>query len=432
MKIQQVDEIATQIYHAYEREDVNLTSQIRELSVTSDLYVMMQSNGVLLLFTPEQDSTLPVYKYKSEVPKLVSEIENNNISSYAYKFTTNFENYDTLAYCKTLPDNGKLKSYLFIFTPLYPVNSTVSILRQQLITVTIISLILAFILSVFLSNRISNPLTKITLNAKKMGKGDYDITFDTDSPYTEINNLSSTLNRSALELGRADNLQKDLIANVSHDLKTPLTLIRSYSEKIRDLSGDNKEKRDKDLEVIINETERMAQLVTDMAEVSKLQNKKIELNLTVFDLAKEIRSIMESYKILENEGYIFEVSLPRECYVEADETRIKQVVQNLVGNAIKYSNGNRKEITVKLKKMGRTARFDVIDKGLGIPKEDISHIWDRYYRTSSNYQRPEEGSGLGLSIVKETLTLHNAEFGVRSELKKGSDFWFEIETTNKK
>ena len=431
MKITQVDEIATLIYHAYDREDANLTSEIRELSITSDLYIMMESNGALLLFSPEEDSTLPVFKYKNEIPRLKNELEKNNTNTASLHFTTSYEDYDTLAYVKVLHASEDSSVFLYIFTPLYPVSSTVSILKDQLAIVTIIALALAFALALFLSERLSTPLIKITKSAKRMGKGDYDVTFDTHSSYTEINNLSNTLNRAAIELGRADNLQKDMIANVSHDLKTPLTLIRSYAEKIRDLSGENKEKRDKDLEVIIKETEKMAKLVSDMSTLSKMQNSKIELNLTKFDLANEIKSIMASYEILsENEGFEFKVTLPRECTVEADETRIKQVVQNLVSNAIKYC-GDNKLIEVKLKKIGKMARFDVVDKGPGIPEEDLPHIWDRYFRTSTNYQRPEEGSGLGLSIVKEILTLHNAEFGVESEEGKGSDFWFEIEYIKK-
>lgn len=426
MKISQVDETATLIYHAFEREDINLTTEIRELSFTTDLYIMMESNDKLLLFTPEEDSTLPVFTYKNEIPVLKESLISNNSDTYSFKFTTNFENYDTLAYVKMLK-SGETPAYLYIFTPLYPVNTTVSILKDQLIIVTVIALFLAFALAIFLSERLSTPLTKITKSAKKMGKGDYNVTFDTHSSYTEINNLSNTLNRAALELGRADNLQKDLIANVSHDLKTPLTIIRSYAEKIRDLSGENKEKRDKDLDVIINETEKMTTLVSDMSTLSQMQNMKTELNITSFDISQVIKTIMASYEILsENEGYDITVTLPKECIINADAMKMKQVIQNLISNAVKYC-GQSKKIIVKLKKFNKYIRFDVIDKGQGISEEDLPHVWDRYYRASKNYQRQEEGSGLGLSIVKEILTLHNADFGVESEIGKGSDFWFEME-----
>ena len=127
--------------------------------------------------------------------------------------------------------------YLYIFSPLYPVNSTVDILKNQLFYVTIITLFGAFSLAIYFANRISRPIKSITTTAKEMGRGNYDVKFRGNS-YSEINNLAETLNTAAYELGNADARQKDLIANVSHDLKTPLTMIRSYAEMIRDLSGE--------------------------------------------------------------------------------------------------------------------------------------------------------------------------------------------------
>ena len=432
MKITEVDRIASSICHSYMKNDEDLTKNIQELSVSNDFYVMMESGGTVLLFNPEQENIIPVYRYQNQTPKLKSMLEKSK-SPYApvsFKFSTTFEKYSTLAYGRYIDRTPGKEVLLYIFSPLYPVTSTVNILKHQLLSVTIIIILLAFVLITFFASRISRPIKSITNTAKRMGKGDYNVKFEADS-YSEINNLASTLNTAAYELGMADTRQKDLIANVSHDLKTPLTMIRSYAEMIRDLSGDNPEKRNAHLQVIIDETERMNQLVSDMASVSAMRTGKITLEKEAFDLSSATASILASYQLLqEQEGYNFIFNAPKDCMVYADKGRIEQVISNLTGNAIKYC-GEDKVIIVNIKRSGKKYRLEVTDHGPGIKQEEIPHIWDRYYKTSTNYVRPTKGTGLGLAIVKEVLTLHRCNYGVDSKVGKGSTFWFELDAAKK-
>ena len=300
-----------------------------------------------------------------------------------------------------------------------------SILRHQLFYVTALTLVLAFTLAIYFANRISKPIKSMTDTAKEMGKGNYDVKFDVKS-YSEINNLAETLNSAAYELGMADNRMKDLIANVSHDLKTPLTMVRSYAEMIRDLSGDNPVKRNAHLQVIIDETERLNQLVCDMATISAMQTHKTVLERGIFDLGTATATILSSFDILsEQEDYNFIFHAPKDCLAYGDENKIKQVIANLVNNAVKYC-GEDKEIIVNIRRVGKKFRVEVADHGPGISQEELPHVWDRYYKTSTNYVRPTEGSGLGLSIVKGILTLHHANYGVNSKVGKGTTFWFEL------
>lgn len=225
--------------------------------------------------------------------------------------------------------------------------------------------------------------------------------------------------------------KKDLIANVSHDLKTPLTMIRSYAEMIRDLSGDNPEKRNTHLHVIIDESERMSHLVSDMATISAMQTKKIVLEKTAFDLSAVSASILASYDIYqEQDGYDFVFNAPKDCLVFADKDRIAQVISNLTTNAVKYC-GEDKYIALTIRKIGRKYRLEVSDHGPGIKPEELPHVWERYYKTSTNYVRETSGTGLGLSIVKEILMLHNANYGVESKVGQGSTFWFELDMVKK-
>ena len=431
MKISEVNRIATSICHAYERQDKNLTADIQQLSVSNDFYVMMESNGQVLLFMPESDSILPVYQYKDQLPKLKKMLSASKSSgAVSFKISSGVDKYSTLAYARYLRKAEDNEVYLYIFSPLYPVSSTVDILKDQLFYVTLITLIGAFSLAIYFANRISKPIKDITTTAKDMGRGNYNVKFVGNS-YSEINNLAAALNTATYELGNADARQKDLIANVSHDLKTPLTMIRSYAEMIRDLSGDNPKKRNTHLQVIIDESERMIHLVSDMATISAMQTKKIVLEKASFDLSAVSASILASYDIYqEQDGYDFVFNAPKDCIVFADKDRITQVISNLTNNAVKYC-GEDKYIALTIRKIGRKYRLEVSDHGPGIKPEELPHVWERYYKTSTNYVRETSGTGLGLSIVKEILMLHNANYGVESKVGKGSTFWFELDMVKK-
>ena len=219
--------------------------------------------------------------------------------------------------------------------------------------------------------------------------------------------------------------------NGSVPKEKPLTMIRSYAEMIRDLSGDNPEKRNAHLQVIIDEANRMSRLVGDMATITAMQTKKMVLHKEASDLSAMTASILASYEILqEQEGYDFKFNAPKECFVYADADKIKQVIANLTGNAVKYC-GEDKVIEVSIRRIGKVFRLEVSDHGPGIKPEELPHVWDRYYKTSTNYVRETSGTGLGLSIVKEILTLHGANYGVESKVGKGSTFWFELEMYRK-
>lgn len=427
MKTKEVSRVASMVSHAYLQGDENLTSSIQELSINNDFYVVMESSsGGYLFFSPQSESRLPVYSYMTHAPQLKALLEKSHNLPVSFKINSGMEKYSTLAYGCVLDSSPGRELYLYIFSPLYPVTSTVNILKTQLLQVTFITLIIAFLLSIYLASRISKPLQNMTGTAREMGKGNYNVKFEGNS-YSEINRLATTLNTAAYELGMADNRQKDLIANVSHDLKTPLTMIRSYAEMIRDLSGDNPEKRNAHLKVIIEESERLAQLVNDMSTISAMQTHRMKLEKSVFDLTEITADLLTSYDIFtEQEGYDFQLNAQKDCLVFADEARVKQVIANLTSNAIKYC-GEDKVIVINIRKLSKKCRFEVLDHGPGIKPEELPHVWDRYYKTSSNYVRPTEGTGLGLSIVKEILTLHHANYGVDSKLGKGTCFWFELE-----
>lgn len=348
-------------------------------------------------------------------------------------YTLNVDRFNTQLYVYGRLINND-NEVLVIVTSIDPIDSTTNVLQSQLLYVTIIALLIASIISIFISKRLSRPIVKITETARKLAQGNYDIHFE-KAGYAEVDNLADTLNFATVELARTDKVRKELIANVSHDLRTPLTMIKAYSEMIRDLSGENKEKREEHLKVIIDETDRLTRLVNDMMDLSKIESGFASLTKTRFNLIEVINTIVKGFSLVcEKNNIVFKVTVPNEAYVMADKTKIEQVIYNLVSNAINHSGdvNRQKEIEIKITSTSRRVKTQIIDNGIGISKEDLPHIWSRYYRASNTYQRASTGTGLGLSIVKNILDKHNSNYGVNSEEGKGTNFWFELEKANKK
>lgn len=433
MKLKESEQMASQLVEAF-REDLSLENfsiKLNEISQGTDTYVRVETGDGRIMLSP----TSQPYLYRSETNSLRYKLIDSDFPSYSEIVTGVGKNTRTLSYAcflhkATTPDgsvDGSNSIILYMFSPLFPVRSTVSILRTQLVYVTVIALLLALSLAIYLATRISKPIQDITESAAEMGRGNYGVRFK-GGHYSEITELAETLTEASQELEKSDMYQKDLIANVSHDLKTPLTMIKSYAEMIRDLSGDNKVKRESHLAVIIDETDRLNLLVDDMLAMSKMQQQKIALEWSKFDLDEAIKNQLSSYDILaEQDGYLFKYKSPGPVMVDGDEAKIKQVLSNLINNAVKYC-GSDKEIIIVLKTSGKRIRCEVTDHGQGIAPDEINHVWERYYKSSTHHVRPTEGTGLGLSIVKEILNLHKADYGVESKLGQGSTFWFELKT----
>jgi len=283
-------------------------------------------------------------------------------------------------------------------------------------------LLLALLLALFISRRVSKPIININASAKELAKGNYDINFDTKG-YREIAELANTLNFAAVELGKTENLRRELIANISHDLRTPLTMIIGYAEVIRDLPGEN---TPENLQVIIEESRRLSSLVNDVLDISKLQSGTQEINLTSYNLTESVTNIIKRFsKLTEQEGYKITYINDGDVFVKADELKISQVIYNLLNNAITYT-GADKTITVRQRCDNGKVRIEVIDTGDGIEPEKLNDIWDRYYKVDKKHKRAQIGTGLGLSIVKAILEQHNEKYGVQSTVGHGCMFWFEL------
>ncbi len=275
-----------------------------------------------------------------------------------------------------------------------------------------------------ISRVICVPLEKMSRSAKKLAKGDYNAEF-VGGGYREAEELGEALSYAAEELAKTDRLQKELVANISHDLRTPLTMIKGYSEVMRDIPGEN---NPENVQLIIDETERLTELVNDMLDLSKIRAGTRKPVLETFDLTETVRSVLSRYeKLTERDNYQITFTAEENVMVTADRTMILQVVYNLINNALNYT-GEDKRVSIDQSVWDNRVRISVIDTGSGIAKEDIPYIWDRYYKVDKVHRSAVIGTGIGLSIVKEILESHGAAYGVESRIGEGSNFWFELET----
>ncbi len=361
----------------------------------------------------------------SRVYDYLMELKQSESGVISHKVKNPQTNYDTLLLGSLLFDkDGHVSAYMLINATLEPVGSTVEILKKQFIIVTGILVLIGIALSVIISKSIAEPIINITKSADRLAKGDYSAEFDGGN-YKELQQLANTLNYASTEISKVDMMQRDLIANVSHDLRTPLTMVKAYAEMIRDLSGNNPAKREEHLNIIIEETDRLALLVSDMLDLSKLENGNLKLNCSEMNVTAKIREIVDRYRgVSEKNGYTITFTPDEEVTVSCDIVKIEQVIYNLLNNAINYT-GDDKKVFIRQINEKNYVKIEVTDTGDGISEENIKLIFDKYYR-SKNHKREVVGTGLGLSIVKAVLKLHNYPYGVQSTLGEGSTFWFKI------
>lgn len=318
--------------------------------------------------------------------------------------------------------------FLVVTSSITPLGNTVEIIRDQLYIVSVVFVLLAIFISLYASRKIAKPISKTNTAAKELAKKNYHVDFDATG-YLEVEELNDTLNYAKTELAATEKLQKELIANISHDLRTPLTMITGYGEVMRDLPGEN---TPENVQVIIDEATRLSSLVNDLLDLSKLQSGAIQPEKAHYCLTESIETIFARYsKLKEQDGYNISFESSEKVYVNADELKISQVIYNLVNNAINYV-GEDKTVIVTQTVTDKKVRIEVTDHGDGIPADKLCNIWDRYYKVDKEHKRGVIGSGLGLSIVKSILDAHNARYGVRSTQGEGSTFWFELDAVSVK
>ncbi len=424
-KIKDVHNSAESIVSSFKNDEASeFNKKLTEISFSNDLCIEILDKYGRSIISREVLGDCLIHGKGNSTYIYIKSINENNFQPIQGKVLNPRTGSYMMLYGCAISNGGKNVGYLLINSALVPVGSTVTIIKRQLMLITAILILLAFIVSLFLANKIAEPIDRITASAENLARGDFTAKFD-GRGYLEAKKLADTLTYAEKELSRVDTMQRDLIANVSHDLRTPLTMLKAYAEMIRDLSGDNPVKRNEHLEIIINETDRLSLMVNDILDLSKLESGKQKIDPSEFEISGKLSEIIGRFKgISEKMGYNINFTPDEPKEVFCDVVKIEQVIYNLINNAINYT-GEDKQVFVRQINQPDGVLIEIEDTGDGIEEDKIKLIFDKYYR-SENHKREVVGTGLGLSIVKAVLKLHNYDYGVRSVIGKGSVFWFKI------
>lgn len=422
-----------------ESQSSDITSYIDDISRSNSILVFVTDTDGNIMYS--SDEYKKGHKFKDERLEMPY---NGNGKEMRFHYRELPENYTEFLSAVNASDNGEAelqnddiyvygrlidfygndeKAVLYVGTTLNAVGSTARIIRIQLIWVTLLSIIIAFVLALFMSKSFSKPVSQLNEKAHKLGEKDNDAEFS-EGFCTELDELNKTLDTTSEKLKKNREFQNELLANVSHDLRTPLTMIKGYAEMIRDISREDEKQCAEDVAVIVEETDRLTALVNEILEYSELQMSDSEAVMNDVDLSETVASVADSFdKLYSKDGYVFERNIADDIHIKGNVSRLQRAIYNLLDNAVRHA-GEDKWLGISLRTDNDKAIIKISDHGSGIAPEELEHIWDRYY---TKRQRSGKGvSGLGLAIVKQIVSQHNGVCKAESEVSAGSVFSIEL------
>lgn len=352
-----------------------------------------------------------------------------SITEETYYTTGNFFgkfDKEMLTVFSPITSNYKIQGYVVILKPVSDLNEQ----SNAYLTIMYISMVLLILLSLiillFFTEMFYIPLKKIIYATEQYASGNMHYEFSVDSS-DEMGYLAATLSYMANEIAISEDVQKKFIANVSHDFRSPLTSIRGYLEAMQD-GTIPPELYDKYLTILLNETSRLTKLTNSLLELNNLNLKGMVLDKTVFDMNSVIRNTVATFEgtCEKKQISISLILTDEEMNVIADMAKIQQVLYNLLDNAIKFSHNNS-TITIETRVKKNKLFVSVKDTGIGIPKDSLNQVFDRFYKTDLSRGKDKKGTGLGLSITKEIIHAHEENINVISTEGVGTEFIFTLQ-----
>lgn len=398
---------------------------LESLTEVSGLGVILINNDGIILY---QESLVFEQMFKRS---LAAQLESALLGETQIESISHMR-FDTEYWVMTHPIKdtiGNVIGAIAVTAPIEAVSETVGIIKQQLIWITGIIFVLASVVAFLIARELSRPLLKLEKATQQIAEGQFEIETGIIRR-DEIGQLARNIEEMGHSLGQIDQLRRDLIGNLSHELRTPLSVIKGYSETMIDVTGDDPVKRNKQLNLIIEETNRLTDMIQDIMDLSRLQSGQMALDCDAFDLVEVMQQIKLKFEIFT--GIELETDTEM-AIVSADRSKIIQVLTNLTSNAIHHSQAvgeNATKVVMKLISNDRSYRVEIIDFGKGIPLEEQSKIWDRFYQIESREDGKPSGSGVGLAIVKGILEAHQFNYGVDSIPNRETHFWFEMPVMN--
>lgn len=415
--------LATDQLSDYYSEDMSFTATRTLLNgvniyLEADLW-LTDTDGNVLLSVSSSGTGM--------VPKQIQDFDPAEAGGEQY-LTGDYHGYysdEVLTMIVPVTEGFSTKGYLLVHKPLsYFEEQQHSIMICVYITLIVIY-VLSFMIFLGIHLFIYLPLRKITEAAKQYASGNLDYEIPVNSQ-DEIGYLSASLNYMSTHLKDMEDYQKKFVANVSHDFRSPLTSIKGYIEAIAD-GTIPVELQGKYLNIILFETERLTDLTRDLLTLNEFDTKDLLLNKESFDLHEMMKQVAASFEgtCTSRKISIELLFASRVLYVHADRSKIQQVLYNLLDNAIKFSNP-QSTVTIETTERGEKIFTSVRDYGIGIPKEDLSKIWERFYKSDLSRGKDKKGTGLGLAIVREIIQAHNENINVISTEGVGTEFIFSL------
>lgn len=418
-KIAYLKDTAAQIDEGIQNDDI--LSVLEDISFSNEVCVRVITDAVG--FTTYQDaSSCALGKLSNkQLNKIAATTFDNGGEALFDSNSSNIKNAYIYSKLSKVNDENVL---IMLSTSIVPLQSTIDTMYDQFNIIIIVVVIATILLALCLSSLIVKPIKKIEMEATNLPSGKYDHKLiKTDA--REIENLNNTLARANEEIIKADVARKELIGNVSHDLRTPLTMIVGYGEMIRDFPEENNAEN---INVIINEAKRLSTLVDDLLDLSKVESGKIEFHnkdIKISDLLGSVYDQFEPYCKANNIELVLDIE-DNDVVVSVDENRLKQVLHNFMSNALNYNDAKDTKIIIGEEKVDGAYRIYVYDNGSGVKEEDKDKIWNRYYKVDKEHKRSHIGSGIGLSLCKDILDKMGYKYGVDSVYKEYSKFYFDI------
>jgi len=449
-KIKNIEEAYIKINELYNNNNIDikvLEDEINRISIKNDFDILIRNNNSSYLYSSKKDLYSAInnindmiYSKNTDMAKVIITKENVKIMKIIDQ--RNSINYIFLT--STL-DNGYL---LYIRIPIASIQESVRISNNLLILIGGFTILIAGIFASFISKKFTEPILELNDIAKNMSKLDFSKKYKIKDTDDEINNLGKSINtmsdklestikqlrdtnfeleRDIEEKSKIDEMRKQFISDVSHELKTPIALIQGYAEGLIENVNTDDESRKFYAEVILDESNKMDKLVKQLLELMKLEYGKREFNNKKFDIVELIKEVIRKCNVMLEERKIdVEFDQKEPVYVTADEFYIEQVVTNYFTNAIKHAEeiDGKKQIKINIGEINNKIRVSIFNTGNNISEEDMERIWKRFYKIDSSRNREDGGTGIGLALVKAIMNNYENNFGVINK-EDGVEFYFE-------
>ena len=436
-------------YYASENPNINLETELKKIAYKNNFDILIKTDTNLIIFTSDKEFLSSTYILKdiNEITRENINTQNDKKNNLNIKITTDETNNINYMFLTGILDNGYV---LYIRMPISPIKESVKISNTLLLMIGGVTLAVAGVVASFISKKFTNPILQLNDIANKMAKLDFSQKYRVTDTEDEINELGRSINtmsdklettikqlqKSNIELekdieekSKIDDMRKQFISDVSHELKTPIALIQGYAEGLIENVSTDEESRRFYAEVILDETNKMDRLVKQLLELMKLEYGKKEFNNEKFDINELINEVIRKCEVMLQKNNIqVEFESKKPIYVWADEFYIEQVVTNYFTNAIKHTEeiGNNKKIKITVKQLNDKMRITVFNTGKTIPEEDLTRIWERFYKVDSSRNRQDGGTGIGLALVKAIMNNYQNEYGVNNK-KDGVEFYFDVD-----